>query len=135
VAAIAAVAATLALPGSASASAAGAFHTPGFVSQCFVPIGHDSPADTLGLVCWDRRSGRTWSMGPTTRAVVDRTPGFRGYRDPFSAHRMLPFGRHWAYRVGRREIYHCVSRPTSLLCWNEVGQGWRLDRDGDFATF
>ena len=131
----AAVVAALAVVPSAGATAASAFHTPGWVAQCYVPVGHESPMTTWVLACHTPDDGFTISMGLRSRPRYHYHRLHKGYRDRWAGRRLLGFDRHWAFRAEGEEWWHCVSRRAGLLCWNRVGHGWWLDRDGRFRTF
>jgi hypothetical protein len=123
------VAATAAAP--AHGSAVGAFHTPGWAAECFVPVAHERPLSQTGLVCITPKNGFTISMGAADRPTYRYRAEHRGYREPFSHYRLLRFGRYWAVKP----YWFCSSKATGLMCWNKAGRGWWLGRAGGFRVF
>ena len=113
--------------GAAHASALSAFHTPGWRVQCTV-AGEEAPPV---LTCSIPADGSFLSMAGDGRPRAGSDPKGRGYRDPFAARRLLGFGRYWKFG----SLFGCVSRSTSLKCWNKAGHGWTIARDGRKERF
>jgi hypothetical protein len=110
------------------------FHTAGWAAQCVVAenvLGGPSP-----LICWTPNDGFTVRMSPAGRVSKEYVTSHRGYRDRFFAKRLLPFGRHWNFRIAYvGQIYHCSSKATGLTCWNQAGHGWWLGRYRGYRIF
>ena len=122
---------SLVVAGAVRSSALSAFHTPGWAAECYVPFPNEVPLSATGLICVTPNDGFTISMGPRDRPRWRYDRKARGYRDPFSAARLLRFGQHWAVRP----YWHCASRSTGLTCWNKAGHGWWLGRFRGYRTF
>ena len=113
-------------PGS-EGSALSAFHTPGWIVQCYV-VGEEAPAV---LICSMPSDGGFVSMEAKGRVRTGVDTRNKGRRDPFAARRLLAFGRYWRFGA----LFGCVSRSTGLKCWNAGGHGWTLLRDGHKRLF
>jgi hypothetical protein len=113
-----------ALPTGAEATPLSAFHTPKWAAACFVTGPAEGRLSAGSLVCVRPRDGFTITIGSRGDPEWRYERWARGFRDPFTAARLLRFDQHWAVRP----FWHCVSRRTGVTCWNEVGHGWRLGR-------
>ena len=109
------------------ASALSAFHTPAWVAQCYVVGEEAQPA--LSYVRLSDGFFVSMDLGGPARTGF--RPRDRGVHDIFAARRLLGFGRYWSF--GRD--YGCASRSAGLTCWNRVGHGWRLGRNGRYRIF
>lgn len=121
----------IAPPTIARASAFSAFHTPGWAAQCYVPAPYERALSQTVLVCVTPNDGFTISMGAHSRPRWHYDRKARGYRDYFSAQRLLRFGQYWAVRP----YWYCASKTTGLTCWNKAGHGWWVGRHRGYRTF
>ena len=120
----------LARPTAAEATPLSAFHTPQWAVACFVTAPAEGRLAAGSLVCVRPRDGFTITITARGDPKLRYQRWARGFRDPFTAARLLRFDQHWAVRP----FWHCASRGTGVTCWNKVGHGWRLGRFS-YSTF
>lgn len=111
----------------AKATALSAFHTPGWVIQCYV-VGEEQPPV---LSCSRPADGFFVAMNGGGRVETGYNLKDIGLHDPFAARRVLGFGRYWKFG----SLFGCASRSSGLKCWNHVGHGWWLGRPRGYRTF
>jgi len=120
--AVAAIAAVLFVPSSASGYAA--FRTPGEAAYCGLSEGEPP----IHLICWTPNDGFTVDMTARGRAHKRYVRGNRGLVQNLAP--VLRFGRTW-----RAGSFVCRSRSSGLTCTNRRGHGWRLGRYVGYSLF